>query len=91
MYDLAIFEECERNKDGDLIKKERLKVDANTWNDKEINVSSLFRPGKRKSHNVRQLVIEARIADKSGPLDNPAFPTDSDTADAALERIEPRT
>jgi len=88
MRDLAIFQKAERNAEGDLIVKERLKVGVNTWNDKEVNVSALFAPGKRKSHNVKHLVIEARIADEQGPLENPAFPTDSDTADAALEQIE---
>ena len=80
MRELPIFKEAERNGDGDLIKKDS--------NGNETNVSSLFAPGKRKTSNVEMLVIEARLADKNGPLDNPAFPMGDDTAEEALARMD---
>ena len=80
MPSLPIFEEAERNGDGDLIKKDD--------NGNETNVSELFAPGKRKTSNVEMLVIEARLADENGPLDNPAFPMGDDTAEEALARMD---
>ena len=81
MPSLPIFEEAERNGDGDLIKKDD--------NGNETNVSELFAPGKRKTSNVEMLVIEARIADEKPDKDmNPAFPMGDDTAEEALARMD---
>jgi len=81
MTDLAIFENAERNEEGDLIKTDE---QGNT-----VNVSNLFAPGKRKTSNVEMLVIEARIADEKPDKDmNPAFPMGDDTAIEALDRMD---
>jgi len=80
MRELPIYKDAERNDEGDLIKKDD--------NGKETNVSKLFAPGKRKTSNVQMLVIEARLADANGPLDNPAFPMGDDTADKALTQMD---
>jgi len=81
MRELPIFNDAERNGDGDLIKKD--------GNGKETNVSKLFAPGKRKTSNVEMLVIEARIADENPGKDmNPAFPMGDGTASEALDRMD---
>ena len=80
MKELPIFKDAERNDEGDLIKKDD--------NGNETNVSELFAPGKRKTSNVEMLVIEARLADENGPLDNPAFPMGDETAEEALARMD---
>jgi len=80
MTDLPIFDEAERNSDGDLIKTDH--------NGHETNLTKLLQPGKRKTSNVEMLLIEARLADEKGPIENPAFPMGDDTADEALARMD---
>jgi hypothetical protein len=77
---LEIYERAEKNDDGDYI------LDKKTY---DQNVSKMFRPGKRKTNSVEQLLIEARLADEKPDKDrNPAFPINGDVADEALDRIE---
>jgi len=83
MQDLPVFEQAERNSDGDLIVEKEGRLGTH-----DVNMSKMFEPGKRKTSNVDMLVIEARLADEKGPLDNPAFPMGEATADKALARIE---
>ena len=75
-----IYERAEKNEDGDYILKK-----GHDW---ELNVSKMFRPGKRKTQNVQMLVIEARLADEKGELDNPAFPYNESVADRALSQLD---
>ena len=80
MADLAIYDGAKRNDEGDLIKTDE--------NGHETNLTKLFQPGKRKTSNVEMLLIEARQAERSGEVDNPAFPMGEDTADEALARMD---
>lgn len=83
MQDLPVFEHAKRNSDGDLIVQKENRLGTH-----DVNMSKMFEPGKRKTSNVDMLVTEARLADKKGPLANPAFPMGEDTADKALARID---
>lgn len=72
MSDLPIFEEAERNEDGELI----VKRNGRFGNKHEISLTKLFQPGKRKTNSKKMLKFEARMKanpDKPTP-DNPAFP-----------------
>jgi len=72
MGDLPIFEEAERNEDGELVVKRN-----GRFGDKhEVSLTKLFQPGKRKTNSERMLKFEARR--KADPEQddpgNPAFP-----------------
>jgi len=85
MSDLAIFDEAERNSDGDVI----VKREGRFGNEHDVNLTTLFQPGKRKKANVDFLVTEARLAHENPDKDrNPAFPVNERIADKVLERLE---
>ena len=81
MIELAIYKKASKNDDGDYTYTKETGG--------EVNVSRMFRPGKRKTGDVDMLVHEARLADETSGEDwNPSFPINGDVADRALERIE---
>lgn len=72
MSDLPIFDEAERNEDGELI----VKRSGRFGNKHNISLTKLFNPGKRKTNDERMLKFEAKKKadpDKDDP-GNPAFP-----------------
>ena len=82
---LDVFDEAEENSDGDLV----VTREGRMGNEHDVNLTKLFRPGKRKTGNVDMLLIEARLADENPDKDrNPAFPVNGDVADEALDRME---
>ena len=85
MSDLDIFDEGERNDDGDLI----VKREGRFGNVHDVNLTTLFQPGKRKKANVDFLVTEARLNyEQDGGLDNPAFPVNREVADKVTDKLE---
>lgn len=85
MSDLPIFDEAERNSDGDLI----VKREGRFGNEHDVNLTRLFRPGKRKKADVDWLVMEARLAHENPDKDrNPAFPINEAVANKVLEQLE---
>ena len=85
MTNLELIDEAERNDDGDLV----VKREGRFGNEHDVNVSKLFRPGKRTKASVQWLVTEARLHhEQDGGLDNPAFPANGDVADKVLEQLE---
>ena len=84
MPTLPIFDEAESNEDGDLVVERQGQL--GTF---EVNLSKMFRPGKRKTSNVQTLLIEARQAERTSDEDrNYAFPANSEIADEALDRMD---
>jgi len=85
MTDLAIFEEAERNENGDLV----VKREGRFGNEHNVNLTTLFQPGMRKKASVDFLVTEARLAYENPDKDrNPAFPVNQRIADKVIERLE---
>jgi len=85
MSELDIFDEAERNDDGDLI----VKREGRFGNEHNVNLTHLFQPGKRKKADVNHLVTEARLAHENPDKErNPAFPVNERIADRVLERLE---
>lgn len=80
---LAIYEGAERNAEGDVVVTKEGRLGTH-----EVNISKLFRPGKRKTSNVQMLLIEARMLDQGRDVENPAFPMGDNTAEKALELMD---
>jgi len=83
MSNLDIFDEAERNDDGDLI----VKREGRFGSEHDVNLTTLFQPGKRKTSSEQMLKIEASMkADPDKPTpDNPAFPTSPELGDKIAE------
>lgn len=83
---VTLYDRATKNENGDYT----FKRETDGFGTIEVNVSELFKPGRRKTSNVKILVAEARIyADReNGDGINPAFPTTNDVAEEALEKIE---
>jgi len=85
MSELAIFEEAERNSDGDLV----VKREARFGGEHDVNLTNLFQPGKRKKADVDWLVKEAELAHENPDKErNPAFPVNERIAEKVLDRLE---
>lgn len=87
-----LIDDAERNDDGDLIYEKTVPGPAGTTIDIEINATSLFTPGERRTNDTMILLTEARaVAEADTPADavgNPAKPANDTTAKQAIERIE---
>ncbi len=82
---LAVFDEAETNSEGNKV----VTREGRMGTEHDVNLTTLFAPGRRKTGNVDMLLIEARLADENPDKDrNPAFPVNRDVADEALDRIE---
>ena len=85
MSNLDIFDVAKRNSDGDLI----VKREGRFGTEHDVNLSTLFKPGKRKKADVDWLVMEARLAYENPDKErNPAFPVNERIANKVLERLE---
>lgn len=83
----VLIDEAERNEDGELIATVP-SFGIGGPKEKEVNVTRLFRPGPRKSNNLKHLLAEARLVDHGTELDNPARPANAEIAKEAIERFE---
>jgi len=79
-----LYEQADRNDDGDLIIEREGRFDSH-----DVNLSSLFQPGVRKTSNPAILKVEAKhAADPGKSVDNPAFPVSEDLAGKIAEWCE---
>lgn len=82
------IEEAERNDDGELIYEKTVPTPGGGSTTTEVNVTTMYQPGGRRSGNVTLLRIEAELAADGVELDNPAKPASGDVAKQAIEAIE---
>jgi len=83
-------DEAERNEDGELIYKKPVPTPGGGTKTQDVNMTTLYQPGPRRSGDVSLLRIEAELAADGVELDNPAKPSNGDVAKEAIELIEDR-
>lgn len=86
-YSCHMLREATENNDGDLIYTKEIPGPEGTTREVDVNVSKLYRPGRRKTGDVELLLIEARLAADGKELGNPAFPINGEIADQFHERL----
>jgi hypothetical protein len=83
-------DEAERNDEGELIYKKPVPTPGGGSTTQDVNMTTLYTPGARRSNSVELLRIEAEFADEGKEIDNPAKPSNGDVAKEAIELIEDR-
>lgn len=83
-------DEAERNADGDLIYKKPVPLPGGGTTTQDVNMTTLYQPGERRSNSVELLRIEAEFAAEGKEIDNPAKPSNADVAKEAIELMEDR-
>jgi hypothetical protein len=83
-------DEAERNAEGDLIYEKAVPLPGGGTTRQEVNMTTLYQPGERRTNSVEMLRIEAEFADEGKEIDNPAKPSNGDVAKEAIELIEDR-
>lgn len=83
-----MLDHAEPDEDDDLVWQRTVSAAAGGTKEVETNVTSLLRPGKRKTGKVEHLVIEAELYDEGEGGGNPARPVNAEVAKEAIERIE---
>jgi hypothetical protein len=81
-------EQAERNEDGDLIYEKPVKQPGGGMTTVEVNMTTLYQPGPRRTNNIEMLRIEAEFAEEGKTIDNPAKPANDKVAKKAVERLE---
>ncbi len=84
------IDEAERNDEGDLIYEKPVPLPGGGSTTQEVNMTTLYKPGDRRTTSVEMLRIEAEFADEGKEIDNPAKPSSADVAKEAIELIEDR-
>jgi hypothetical protein len=83
-------DEAKRNAEGDLIYKKPVPTPGGGSTTQDVNMTTLYQPGDRRTGSVEMLRIEAEFADEGKTIDNPAKPSNADVAKEAIELIEDR-
>lgn len=81
-------EDAERNDDGDLIYEKPVKQPGGGTTTVDVNMTTLYRPGPRRTNSIELLRIEAEFAEEGKTIDNPAKPANDTVAKQAIERLE---
>ena len=84
------IEEAERNDDGDLIFEKTVPTPGGGTTTVDVNVTTMYQPGPRRTNSVEHLRIEAELADEGNEPENPAKPANSEVAKQAIELMEER-
>ncbi|AGM11103.1 hypothetical protein M196_gp08 [Halorubrum tailed virus 4] len=82
------IEQAERNDDGDLIFEKTVPTPGGGTTTVDVNVTTMYQPGPRRTSSVEMLRVEAELVDEGKELDNPAKPSNGDVAKQAIEQIE---
>jgi hypothetical protein len=83
-------DEAERNDDGELIYEKPVPLPGGGTTTQDVNMTTLYQPGERRSNSVELLRIEAEFAAEGKEIDNPAKPSNADVAKEAIELMEDR-
>ena len=83
-------DEAERNEDGDLIFEKTVPTAGGGTTTVDVNMTTLYQPGPRRTSSVEMLRIEAELVDEGKQLDNPAKPSNAEVAKQAIELMEDR-
>ena len=81
-------DEAERNDEGDLIYKKPVPTPGGGSTTVDVNMTTLYQPGPRRTGSVEMLRIEAELVDEGKELGNPAKPSNAEVAKSAIEQIE---
>lgn len=84
------IEEAERNDDGELIYKKPVPLPGGGTTTRDVNMTTLYQPGERRTNSVEMLRIEAEFAAEGKEIDNPAKPASGEIAKEAVELLEDR-
>lgn len=87
-YSCPMLQDATENDDGDLIYTKTVTGPAGSQREIEVNCTTMYAPGRRKSGNVELLVIEAELAADGVELGNPAFPIREEIADQVHARLD---